>query len=467
MNLHYRFGFCWGVVLSVIVSLAHGASSKEGTAENVSTKSPRATLSVEGSGRATAYPEQNKIITVGTKTHVVWLDAVAEGFRVRGRTLDRTSGKWSEVTTIGEAQDNHGGPALTVDSKGFLHVVFYPHHQAVHYRRSLQPNDLSQWTEEETFGEGLSYPSLLCAPDDTLVVAARRGFFGENGKYLDDHYLEEELWVKHPGSAWEKQSVLMRGRFPRYAQFASGLAWSPDRKTLHLAGRIYESSPDKLGKPAYTVVYMKSADLGKTWTKADGRALELPVSAETIDVLVADDPGIGLQLNSGPVAVDRAGVPHVIYTAKAQGRSQLFLATPNTGGSWTKRDLAEMLPPAVQGWEVNLGMGGGMSISDSGRATIVAVVLAPPPEDVGTPKEWGHPTTEVVRLWSDDGLKTFHSEVLAPMDPREPHWLVNIERPTGHNQVPELPGIIFTGGVAGAGLKDLMLSNRVYWQPAN
>ncbi|MEO7598580.1 MAG: BNR-4 repeat-containing protein [Opitutus sp.] len=460
-----------GISLAAIVcSLACGAPrilAAEGPQPAPPASGARAILSTEGSGRATAYPEQNKIITLNSRTHVVWLDAVAEGFRVRGRTLDHTTGEWSPVTTIGEAQDNHGGPALTVDSKGFLHIVYYPHHQAVRYRRSVQPNDLSHWEEEERFGDGLSYPSLLCAPDDTLIVAARRGFFGPDGKYLDKHYLEEELWIKSPGSSWQRQSVLIRGRFPRYAQFASGLVWSPDRKTIHLGGRIYESSPDPMGKPTYTIVYMKTSDLGKTWTKADGTPLTLPVNADSIDVLEADDPGTGLQLNSGPLAVDRDGVPHVLYTAKAKGHSQLVLATPAKGAGWDKRDLADVMPSTVRGWEVNLGMGGGMSISDTGRATIVAVVLAPPAEEVGTLKEWGHPTTEVVRLWSDDGLKTFHSEVLAPMDPGEPHWLANIERPTGHNRVPEKPGIIFLGGVAGAGLKDLMLSNRVYWQPGN
>ncbi|GIT28271.1 MAG: hypothetical protein Ct9H300mP1_03170 [Planctomycetaceae bacterium] len=48
-----------------------------------------ALLSRSGSGRATAYAEANKIVTVGDKTHVTWLDSVKDGFRVRVRTLDR------------------------------------------------------------------------------------------------------------------------------------------------------------------------------------------------------------------------------------------------------------------------------------------------------------------------------------------------------------------------------------------
>ena len=48
-------------------------------------------LSENGSGRATAYADYNKIITLEDKTHVAWLDSISEGFRVRIRTLDRNT----------------------------------------------------------------------------------------------------------------------------------------------------------------------------------------------------------------------------------------------------------------------------------------------------------------------------------------------------------------------------------------
>ena len=74
-------------------------------------------LSKNGCGRATGYAETNKIISLNRKTHVAWLDSVSAdsaGFFVRIRTLDRTTSGWSPTYTIGEAFDNHGGPALAV-----------------------------------------------------------------------------------------------------------------------------------------------------------------------------------------------------------------------------------------------------------------------------------------------------------------------------------------------------------------
>ena len=131
-------------------------------------------LSAHGCGRATAYPQENKIVTLDDRVHVAWLDSVADGFRVRIRTLDRASGTWSATHTIGEAYDNHGGPALVCDSQGYLHVAYYPHHHAIRYRRSLRPNDASAWTDEELIGDGYSYPKLAVGRDDELLLSCRR-----------------------------------------------------------------------------------------------------------------------------------------------------------------------------------------------------------------------------------------------------------------------------------------------------
>ena len=104
-------------------------------------------LSPVGSGRATAYPPTNKVVTVGERTHVTFLDSESGEFLVRIRTLDWRTGTWSPAYTIGRAQDNHGGAALTVDAEGYLHALYYPHHEAMRYRRSLRPNDASAWTD--------------------------------------------------------------------------------------------------------------------------------------------------------------------------------------------------------------------------------------------------------------------------------------------------------------------------------
>ena len=81
--------------------------------------------------------------------------------------------------TVGEAYDNHGGPALSVDSEGYLHIVYHPHHHPMRYRRSNRPHDSSEWEDEVLFGDRLTYPTLMCGPDNTLILTARRSYPGE------------------------------------------------------------------------------------------------------------------------------------------------------------------------------------------------------------------------------------------------------------------------------------------------
>ena len=413
-------------------------------------------LSTAGSGRATAYAEASKIVTVGHNTHVAWLDAVAEGFRVRVRTLDRRTGQWSPTVTVGEALDNHGGPALTADSQGRLHIVYYPHHQPFRYRCSVRPNDASAWGPEIQFAESVSYPVLLCAPDDTLILTCRRYYTAM------DHLNEMELWKKPAGGAWQRQAAIMRARYPDYVQFQESLAWGNDGRTIHLACRIYETNPKKGGNPIQTLGYLASLDAGKTWTRADATPVALPATADTVDVLVRGGGATDRVLASGSIAVDARGVPHLLHSVREQGVGRTYLVTPAAGGGWARRDLHSYLLPSLR--DRDLVMPGAMTFSASGRATIVASLvnkLAPGEID------WAHPSSEVVRLWSDDGGRTFQSEILANAEAKRPRWLPSLERPTGHHAIPGESGILYTAGGGGGGLKDLQLGNQVWWHPSN
>lgn len=412
-------------------------------------------LSTEGCGRATGYGEATKIVTVGDRTHVTWLDGTKDGFFVRVRTLDRRTGEWSPAVTVGEGQDNHADPCLIADSRGFLHIVYYPHHAPFRYRRSVRPNDSSAWTPEERFAESVSYAVMLCAPDDTLVLTCRRYYTA------NDRLNEVELWNKPAGGAWARQGVILRARFLDYAHFQESLAWGRDGRTIHLSCRIYETNPVKGAKPIETRGYLVSPDAGKTWQRSDGARVELPATADTVEVLESGGGATGKSIYAGAIAVSPRGVPHLLHSVREKGAGRSFLLTPQAGGGWARRGLHEFLPAAYRDWDMT--MTGGVTFSESGRLTIVAQVVKLGPDE----QDWGAPTTEIVRLWSDDEWATFRSEVLEPVDAKEPHWLPNVERASGHNRVPDVPGIIYTAGATGGGLKDLGLGNKVWWRPGN
>jgi len=412
--------------------------------------SERFLLSEEGSGRATAYLESPKIITFEGKTHAAWLDTPPEGFRVRIRTRDHATGEWSATTTIGEATNNHGGPALTIDGEGYLHVLYFSHHHPFRYRKSLRPNDASAWTEYSEFGYNLTYPALVCAADGTLMMTARRSF--------DEKPWELEMWTKAPTGEWTRQQSILRSRYDDYAQFAASLSWGPDHKTLHLGARIYEVTGEDVMKPITTSGYLASDDGGATWRKANGEAVELPATSETFDAFAQGRASDDRVLHIGSLAVNADGEPHLVYGAKVGRSAQAYLVTPTAEGGWKHVHLNPFLPAEFREWD--LFMYGGVSFGADGQLLIVGTLM----EMREGSHEWGEITTEIVRFRSADGGQTFTADVLDVPNPDSPRWMPNIERPTGFNEIPDQPSFIYTDGVKGDALHDV-LTNHIWWVP--
>ena len=124
-------------------------------------------ISQIGSERATSGCAGNKIVTHEGKTHVVWQDVTSEGYFNRVCTFDRDTGECSGPFTLNQGRDNHARPIITVDHEGYLQAVMSGHNSPVTYRRSVRPNDASEWTEGEPAGSG-TYPVVVCGLDDTL-----------------------------------------------------------------------------------------------------------------------------------------------------------------------------------------------------------------------------------------------------------------------------------------------------------
>jgi hypothetical protein len=409
-------------------------------------------LSEHGCGRATAYSEFNKIVTLGEKTHVSWLDSQDDKFLVRIRTLNRDTGRWSPTYTVGEAFDNHGGPSLTFDGMGYLHIVYYPHHHPFRYRRSLRPNDASQWTQETQFGEKCTYSSMICLPDSTLVLVCR-----ESSKQR----WKLNLYDKPPGENWQGPRTILHGQASSgYTRWKSSLALGPDDETIHMSFMLYEQALKQIG---YAVGYLRSDDQGQSWQRSDGTPVGLPATPETIDVVAgARTPEGPADYRPGNVAVDSDGVPWLIYCRMDRQPFETWIAQPapvKAGGRGQWHSIS-LLPFIQQQWPGRaVKIPGDIAFTED-RMMYVAVTTVDSGAEV-KPAQWGHPSAEIALLVSRDYGRTFAVSGVSDSDPSVPNWLPNLERPTTPLWM-YVPSLIFTHGPKGQSNKEIM-SNEVIW----
>jgi len=406
-------------------------------------------LSQVGCGRATAYAESNKIVTLGNKTHVAWLDSEKGRFVVRVRTLHRDTHSWSPAFTVGQAHDNHGGPALAADSAGHLHIVYGPHHHPFRYRRSARANDASQWTQEQRFGTRCTYPALVCQPDDTLLLACRES--------------TAKRWVlnlyrKPADGQWQGPRTLLHGGAPSgYTRWQTALALGPDGAlgTLHMGFMLYESGLKGLG---YAVGYLRSGDGGKTWRRSDGTKVALPATPATIDLVAgARSPASPANFRPGNIAVDPKGSPWLIYCRMDRRPFRTWLARPTGKGQWQETPLL----PAIQRKWPKRGVKTPGDLAFDRDGVLYVVVTTVPADVTDKTAQWGHPSAEVALLVSKDQARTFRAFGISPHDAATPNWLPNLERPTRHVPI-GAPSLIYTHGHRGEKNTDI-LSNDVVW----
>ena len=236
------------------------------------------------------------------------------------------------------------------------------------------------------------------------------------------------------------------------------MAWGADHQKIHLSFRLYEQPSYDAPPVSYTAVgSLVSPDAGRTWTRLDGTPVELAATVDTADIIVRTQSAEGRILDGGAMALSPDGVPFIGYCVRMADSSEAYLATPRPGGGWRHVHLNRFLPAAWR--NAALAMFGGVTFNGAGQPVVIVPVMHLTERYQG----WSEPSTELMRFDSTDGGRTFTARLVDEPDPTEPRWLPSLERPTGFNEMPAAPGLIYTSGASGAGLGDV-LSNKVCWR---
>jgi len=374
-------------------------------------------LSDRGSTRATRYSGTNKIVTVDGKTHVAWLDSISNTMVA---TYDHASGQWEEPVRVGSGTDNHGGPALTCDSQGRLHVIFGPHADVpFQHCRSASPNDASEWIKLEAFGHHPTYPSAVCDEEDSLHVIYRGGVAA-------GHPFKLIYQKRTRDGVWSEPRALARAPadWKGYTHYHASIVIAAGR-TLHVAYNLYYNGAAKHAG------HMTSPDRGATWELADGSPLDLPVSVESDAFFARTDTAFKV-VN---VVCDSEGRP---WIALADSRSE---AGPtiyhHDGKKWDSFCPARLASPEIR--LDGLSFGGSLTI-DSHDRVYVALTLGS--------RVVGGLKGDVALLYSADRGTHFRSLDVFPPDPQLPHTGLSLERPTGHHGF-QTPWLLFSTGEKG------------------
>lgn len=373
-------------------------------------------LSERGSTRATRYAGTNKIVTVDGKTHVAWLDSISNTMIA---TYDHASGKWSQPVKVGSGTDNHGGPALTCDSQGYLHLIFGPHGDVpFQHCRSTKPNDASKWIKLDGFGHRPTYPSAVCDKDDTLHVIYRGGVSSGALKLIYQR--------RTPDGVWSEPQALARAAadWKGYTHYHASIVIAADQ-TLHVAFDLYFAGAAKHAG------HMISRDGGKTWEAADGSPLDVPVSVGSSALFASTDEAFKV-VN---VVCDSTGHPW-ISLADARSKAGPTICR-HDGKKWISFCPAESLVTSIPASE--LSFTGSLSIDSRDR---IYIALTRGMRVVGGI------SGDVILLYSVDSGRSFRHLVVFPPDVRLPHTGLSLERPTGHNAV-ETPWLLFSTGEKG------------------
>ncbi|MHC4170424.1 MAG: COG1470 family protein, partial [Planctomycetota bacterium] len=124
------------------------------------------------------------IVSRGDNVHITWGEATdpqakAPGVPTYVVTYNRSTGQLGSPALVGygpPANDVHNSPCITIDGKGYLHVLIGTHGRTFKYVRSLKPNSADGgWTQAEDVGAGLrqTYVGMVCDQNDTLHLVFR------------------------------------------------------------------------------------------------------------------------------------------------------------------------------------------------------------------------------------------------------------------------------------------------------
>jgi len=218
---------------------------------------------------------------------------------------DHNTGKVQKPVCVFDKEkvnDPHDNPALQIDKDGYLWVFVSGRSKKRpgFIYRSDKPYDIHSFTR--VLKLEMTYPQPMYDPD--------RGFLVGYTKYTGKRQL---YWMtSEDGSEWDEGHHLADIKLP--TDKMSGHYQVTGHDPLH--GKIVTTFNRHLNGDCDTrtnIYYLQTLDFGKTWTTADGRVIETPVTSPDSPCLILDAHSKGQNVYIKDVNFDADGNPVILY----------------------------------------------------------------------------------------------------------------------------------------------------------
>jgi BNR repeat-containing family member len=265
---------------------------------------------------------------------------------VAARTLD--SSRWDMVQLPERVGwDSHNYIAMGVDSNGCVHLSGNMHCVPLVYFRTRRPYDIHSF-ERIPYMVGnressCTYPKFMTGPGGELVFNYREGKSGAGDDIFDVYDANSRAWRR----LLDQPLFSGEGRMNAYHY---GPISGPDG-WYHVCW-VWRDTPD--ANTNHDVSYARSKDLVH-WETSDGRALALPITIATGEIVDPVPSHQGL-MNNMVLGFDIEHRPIVSYTKyDSAGNSQVY-DTRLESGRWQIRQISNW------DWRWNIGGKGSITI---------------------------------------------------------------------------------------------------------
>ncbi|MBN2024224.1 MAG: BNR-4 repeat-containing protein [Pirellulales bacterium] len=191
--------------------------------------------------------------------------------------------------------DAHDNPVISMDDRGHIWIFSSSHGTARPSYISVSTKPYSIDAFDRVLKTNFSYPQPYFVPG--------RGFFFLHTRYTGGRQLYQ--MTSPDGRMWSEPRLLSGVEMGHYQvsgrhgdKIGAAFNFHPKPQGLNWRTNLY---------------YMETSDFGRTWTTADGRALELPLTTVDNPALVAEYRSKHRNVYMKDVAFDAEGRPVILY----------------------------------------------------------------------------------------------------------------------------------------------------------